>query len=635
MKFRGNYSIIGTLDTKDLESPKGQIEDFVVGTSVVVNKGSLVDMKTNQVKNVGSPTEDFDAVPKKFLVDSLMNVNIRNVLPDFSTEVIPGKDNDLLLVGNAPGQIVCADPKVAGKAISDIECALTDGTVYAMVQDALNSVIVSKDGGRIWTYLASLPGGLPSDPALLDSTFNFHYMSSTSNKKLVAWRKKMSASARPAMSKDGGKTWNAVTMPDIATVPATAEWIPARLTKPADGPVFLVNTTTNNKTHFIYKYDTITETATRETVSVTPTSKVVSAASDGERLIMITSAGETLVRNGNNLYALGGTLPQTGVVWNDIVATGDGLWIACSGAGGTKSYIATSTNYGASWTGKEVSSANVSLSGINFNRNAGPNGTIIVTGANTALVSTDGAVTWKGTVNYKIPSSQNITPVGAGFIVASNTSNFEIIYDGLNWISVIDGVYSDIFFKTPTGWSKYVPNFNGDAYLERAGGILTGTVSLTGAAKITGIQMPVAPTDVASKDYVDKKTQGQSRRGIMPSATAFNAAVRITPTIETVKLTIVGKGTDAAKAGRYYSEMVIVIDPLNLVSDKIQAESTEYAVISTGDLQLTASIPSVAKNAQYIDVSFTANRACTLEVIVEIIDLETDGTVVISGEQTV
>lgn len=636
MKFRGDYTIVGKMTSIDVLSPKATIDEIVATKKFTASASAVVDMGANPIKKVGAPVDAADAATKKFVEDTSIAVTVREVLPNFGSESITSKNNDMLLVGNAPGQIACADSRVANTPISDIECSLTGPTVYAVVQDALNSIIVSKDGGRIWTFLASLPAGFVNDSSKTDKEFNFFYVTATSTDKMVAWRKRINATAQPSLSIDGGKTWSLIAVPDVANIPAAARWIPARLSKPGAGPLFMVNNTTANTTHFIYRFDTITSAMVKETVSVTPNSAVVSAASFGDRLVMITSAGQTVVRSAANNYVIAGTLPQTGVTWSDIVALDEDTWIACSGANASKSYVAISTNYGSSWVQKEVSSSNISLSGINYNPQAGTDGTVVVTGNAAAYVSTDKGTTWTATGNYKIPASQSVTPVGAGFVAASTTANFEIMYDGKDWINSIEGIYSDMFFKTSSGWSKYVPNFNGDDYLQRSGGTVTGQIKLTGGGSITGIQMPSAPTDAASKDYVDKKLQNASRRGVSTApGTTFNNMVRISQKIETVKLTIVAKGTDGTKAGRYYSEMVIVIDPLNLVGGKIQAESTEFAVISTGDLQITTSIPTIATSDPYINVSFTANRSSNLEVIVEIVDLEADGEVIIAGERIV
>ena len=503
MKFRGDYTVVGKMTSKEVVTPKITIDNMTVNKAFTLASSVTTDMGSNPLKKLGAPVDAADAATKQFVEDTSIAVTVREEIPDFTTDVIPSKPNDLLLVGHAPGPIQCSDARVTNKNIFDIDCSLTNTVVYALVQDSTNALISSTDGGKTWSYVKKMLADF-GDPGSTNDANKFKYITATSDNRLVAFRGKMEMFGLPASSIDRGKTWSPISVQNLDRM-ASIEWLPARLSKPSSGPIFLTNTTADISQFLVLTYNSTLNQLSPETIDAAakPSGRVVSAASYGDILVIITSAGETVVRTAQNNYIRGGNLPQTGVVWNDVVAIDANTWVACSGTGLSKSYVAISTNQGASWTQKEVSASNISLTGIHYNVKAGAQGTLIVTGQNATYISTDKGTTWVRTENYKIPASQNVTPVGTGFIAASTTGNFEILYSGKTWVSDIEGEYSDMFYKTPSGWAKYTPGFNGEDYLPLSGGTVTGQIKLASSGSITGVCAPTLPDDAAPKSYVD------------------------------------------------------------------------------------------------------------------------------------
>lgn len=619
MKFRGNHEFTGYVSSKNV-IVETDVKAATLTTPKFVIDANGSSAKNSPIRDVLTPISNTDAANKEYVDLTRVKVTMRETTPDFAGETISGKDGDILLVGTPPGRIQISDLRVYGKPVSDLD---SDGTnIYALVQDANNSVAVSSDGGFSWKYQSSTFSNAEN------AKFGFKYLS-TSGDKLFAWREYMSPTHKPLVSSDNGVSWSELEW--FGGPPYDAEntkWLPARRSRGVSTDIYFVNMTPTpaSASVMIYRYkDAFSGVLPQPMPGVTMNTPAVSAASHGERCLIISAAGEVLRRwedTRTTRFDKGGTLPQAGVLWSDIVAIDQDTFIACAGSGVTQPTWCYTTNFGSSWQIMTTAGTAPNFKGIHYNTT---NNTIVTLGDKVAYIGTGTFpnITWVKTGNYSQTATQSVTPFGIGFVAASAANDIFIYGAGPNWVNQSNGGFTELYFNKDQSWPKYIPEFDDANYLKLSGGKMNGTIVMSETARLVGISAtPLQNDEAVSKAYVDALLDKQAKTMLSQNKTVHGSLFSIYNEVECIKMTIMAKDADTTKAGRYYSEVVMVLDPKNTKANgAIKPEYTEYAVISTGDLQVTdIAITDLFAPFGNATLSVTTNRNTDVTIIYQIID---------------
>lgn len=577
------------------------------------------------------------------LDEARIKITMLSETPDFEGNPPEGKEGDVITVGQAPGRIQVSDPRVYNKPISDLDS--TGPVVFAVVQDANNSIVASYDRGFSWEYLSS---AFPT----ADPKYSFKYMS-TLGSTLYLWRDYMDAAHPPVVSNDNGRSWGDMPWIESQTYnKATTKWLPARRNRNGGMAVYLVNISASNEAAKVYSYNPDEGfEAKPETVTVTYNTVPVSAASYGTRMLMISAAGEVVRRHDNldsTRWSKGGTLPQAGVLWADIVSINKNTFVACAASGTATPTLAYTTNFGQTWTLMTIpatSGTSPILKGIHCNTDEE---LLVVLGEKTAFVgqcSDFPTVHWLQSPTYDQVATQSVTSISDGFVAASSTISiytFQVNRDSHeipDWKSSVGGNIKELYFKRDTKWVPYSPDLKSEDYLLKSGGTITGIIDIGGGGGISGLPDPTDDSHPVPYGMVKKISRSLPRKGSIKKQTVFDKAIEFGQYVEVLKVTIAARTSPTgdffdgtSPAGRYYSEIVIVTDTADLVNGKVQPKLTEYAVISTGGLQLDVKIDPVTQFTQDVNVTFTANKQCNLDFYVSTLDIGGDSYLSIKNE---
>lgn len=623
MKFRGNYQVSGEVVGTDVRATT-KLSGARLEAGKLVATSEFVSVNDVRINKVAAPTASTDAANKEYVDGNRVKVTMRSTTPNFASEAIAGKDGDILLVGTAPGPIAMNDIRVYNSAVTDID---SDGTnIYAIMKDTNNSFMVSEDGGFSWKHQSYAFENA-------DSKFAFKYMSTVGD-KIYLWREYMSPDHPGVISTDQGKTWRTH---DWLGGPyydrENTKWLPARRTRGVSDSVFVVNTTSAASATSVPMYEVRDAWGAGAlplpAPGITVNTTLVSAASYGRQCIAISSAGEVLRKHDTDVnpniqrFSKGGTLPQAGVLWSDIVAITATTYIACAQSGTTQPTWCYTTDFGATWQLMNITGANPNFTGIHYNPTTRK---LVTVGDGVAYigdVNNFPTINWVKTNNFNQLTTQSITPYADGFVVASSYNKISIYNSGNDWINRSNGGFTELYFNKDSSWPKYIPEFDDANYLKLSGGSMSGNIVMSEAARIVGVPAhPLQDDEVASKAYVDSLMDLQAKRFTSEKQTKHNNLVSIYNEVECIKITLIAKDADDTKAGRYYSEVVMVLDPKNTnPNGSIKPEYTEYAVISTGGLEVTdIAIADLFAPFGNTTLSVTTNRLSNLTVIYEIID---------------